>query len=202
MQVTSRKDQEQYWVDRSKPYSYVGVKEFANQFKQFHVGQQLHSELSNPFNKSRSHAGALVFRKHSVPTTELLKANFHKEWTLIKRNSSVYVFTTLGTIIVALIGSTVFFRTNMHTRNETDGTTYLGAIIFSIVNNMFNAYVELAGTIKRLPVFYKHRDLLFHPAWTYTLPNTLLKIPISLFEAIVWTAVTYYTTGYSPEASR
>ncbi|GLT50495.1 hypothetical protein SLA2020_239780 [Shorea laevis] len=31
-EVTSRKDQEQYWVDRNKPYRYITVTEFANKF--------------------------------------------------------------------------------------------------------------------------------------------------------------------------
>ncbi|KAK8994791.1 hypothetical protein V6N11_045862 [Hibiscus sabdariffa] len=41
-EVTSKKDQEQYWVDRSKPYRYIPVSEFASRFKSFHVGMKLH----------------------------------------------------------------------------------------------------------------------------------------------------------------
>ncbi|CAN6201350.1 unnamed protein product [Urochloa humidicola] len=201
-EVTSRKDQEQYWSNKQRPYRYISVPEFAQRFKRFHVGLQLENHLSLPFDKSRSHQAALVFSKHSVSTTELLKASFDKEWLLIKRNSFVYIFKTIQLIIVALIASTVFLRTHMHTRNVDDGFVYIGALLFSLIVNMFNGFAELSLTITRLPVFYKHRDLLFYPAWVFTLPNVVLRIPFSIIESIVWVLVTYYTIGFAPEADR
>ncbi|VAI89886.1 unnamed protein product [Triticum turgidum subsp. durum] len=201
-EVTSKKDQEQYWADKQRPYRYISVSEFAQTFKRFHVGLQLENHLSVPFDKSRSHQAALVFSKHSVSTRELLKASFDKEWLLIKRNSFVYIFKTIQLIIVALIASTVFLRTQMHTRNLDDGFVYVGALLFTLIVNMFNGFAELPLTITRLPVFFKHRDLLFYPAWIFTLPNVVLRIPFSIIESIVWVVVTYYTMGFAPEADR
>ncbi|KAI3455483.1 hypothetical protein Pfo_012146 [Paulownia fortunei] len=176
-EVTSEKDQEQYWADRRKAYKYVPVGEFAERFKHFHVGMQLQDELSVPYDKDQSHKAALVYDKYLVPRRLLLKANFDKEWLLIKRNSFFYVF-------------------------KTDGAVYIGALVFGMIINTFNGYIEISLTIQRLPVFYKHRDLLFHPPWAFTIPNFLLRIPISLFESIVWMVTTYYTIGFAPEASR
>ncbi|KAM3192186.1 hypothetical protein ACQJBY_069418 [Aegilops geniculata] len=105
-------------------------------------------------------------------------------------------------IIVALIASTVFLRTQMHTRNLDDGFVYVGALLFTLIVNMFNGFAELPLTITRLPVFFKHRDLLFYPAWIFTLPNVVLRIPFSIIESIVWVVVTYYTMGFAPEADR
>ncbi|KAK4413837.1 ABC transporter G family member 36 [Sesamum alatum] len=201
-EVTSRKDQEQYWADRSKPYRYIPVTEFAKRFKRFHVGLRLENELSIPYDKSRSHKAALVFKKYSIPKRQLLKVNFEKEWLLIRRNSFVYIFKTVQIFIVAIITSTLFLRTQMHTRNEQDGAIYVGALLFSMICNTFNGFAELSLTIQRLPVFYKHRDLLFHPPWAFTLPTFLLRIPISVFEATVWMVTTYYTIGFAPEPSR
>lgn len=201
-EVTSKKDQEQYWADKQMPYRYISVSEFAQMFKRFHVGLQLENHLSVPFDKNRSHQAALVFSKHSVSTRELLKASFDKEWLLIKRNSFVYIFKTIQLIIVALIASTVFLRTQMHTRNVDDGFVYIGALLFTLIVNMFNGFAELSLTITRLPVFYKHRDLLFYPAWIFTLPNVVLRIPFSIIESIVWVVITYYTMGFAPEADR
>lgn len=201
-QVTSKKDQEQYWADRSKPYRYIPVSEFANRFKSFHVGMRLENELSIPYDRSQSHQAALVFKKYSVPKMELLRASFDKEWLLIRRNAFVYVFKTVQLIIVSFIASTVFLRTRMHTKTTADGTLYVGALLFAMINNMFNGFSELSLTIVRLPVFYKQRDLLFQPAWVYTLPTFLLRIPISIFETLVWMIITYYSIGFAPEASR
>ncbi|PKI71011.1 hypothetical protein CRG98_008592, partial [Punica granatum] len=201
-EVTSKKDQEQYWADRTRPYKYVPVSEFAARFKQFHVGMRLDNELSIPFDKSRSHPAALVFTKHSVPTLELLKASFDKEWLLIKKNAFVYIFKTVQIIIVAVIAATVFIRSHMHSRDESDGRLYIGALLFSMVINMFNGFAELSMSIMRLPVFYKQRDLLFHPPWMYTLPNFVLRVPISVLETVVFMIITYYSIGFAPEASR
>ncbi|ONK80620.1 uncharacterized protein A4U43_C01F19870 [Asparagus officinalis] len=90
----------------------------------------------------------------------------------------------------------------MSTENEEDGTIYIGALLFSLIINLFNGFIELSLTLVRLPVLYKHRDLLFYPAWVYTLPNFLLRIPISVFDSLVWVIVTYYSMGFAPEASR
>uniref|UniRef100_A0A1J3IHM4 ABC transporter G family member 35 n=4 Tax=Noccaea caerulescens TaxID=107243 RepID=A0A1J3IHM4_NOCCA len=201
-EVTSKKDQEQYWVDQDRPYRYVPVSEFASKYKTFHVGEQLFKELSVPLDKSKGHKAALVFEKYSIKKTELLKTCWDKEWMLMKRNSFFYVFKTVQIIIIAAITSTVFLRTEMSTRNENDANMYIGALIFALIVNMFNGMAEMAMTIQRLPVFYKQRDLLFHPPWTYALPTFLLGIPISIFETTAWMVVTYYTIGYAPDADR
>ncbi|KAJ3686419.1 hypothetical protein LUZ61_015583 [Rhynchospora tenuis] len=201
-EVTSKKDQEQYWAHKQKPYRYIPVSEFAQRFKRFHVGLQLENQLSVPFEKERSHRAALVFSRKSVSTSELLKTSFAKEWLLIKRNSFVYIFKTVQIIIVAAIASTVFVRTRMHQRTVDDGVLYIGALLFGMLVNMFNGFAELSLTINRLPVFYKHRDLLFYPAWIFSLPNVVLRIPISILESAVWVIVTYYSIGFAPEASR
>jgi hypothetical protein len=57
-------------------------------------------------------------------------------------------------------------------------------------------------TTSRLAVFYKQRELYFYPAWAYAIPAAILKVPLSLMEAFVWTALTYYVIGYSPELER
>jgi len=200
-EVTSQKDQEQYW-DRCHPYRYISVKHFAELFRTFHVGKRMAAELEVPYDKERSHKAALSFYRYSVSSWELFKANFAKEWLLMKRNSFVYIFKTVQIGVVALISMSVFFRTTLHHNTQEDGATYLGAIFFGVVIIMFNGYAELSMTIFRLPVFYKQRDLLFYPAWAYALPSLVLSIPSSIAEAGMYSLITYYGIGYAPEASR
>ncbi|XP_074327307.1 ABC transporter G family member 29-like [Apium graveolens] len=201
-EVTSRKDQEQYWADRSQPYNYISVSEFTRQFKRFHVGLSLENDLSIPYDKSRSHGAAIVFKKYPASKIEMLKITFDREWLLVKRNSFLYVFKMVQIIIIAIITSTVFLSKRMMTNNEADGAVFIGSLSFSVLINIFNAFVELAIIIQRLPVFYKQRDLLFHPPWAFTFPIFLLAIPVSVLESTIYTAITYYTIGYAPEASR
>ncbi|KAM7255555.1 hypothetical protein ACFE04_008453 [Oxalis oulophora] len=202
MKVTSKKDQEQYWKYNAKPYRYVSVSEFSDMFKHYHVGMRLENELSVPYDKSRSHRAALVFKSFSVPNMELFRASWDKEWVLIKRNSIVYVIKTLQIFMNGFVTATLFIRTRMNVETENDGEVYVGAMLFAILSNTFNGAAELSIIVKRLPVFYKQRDLLFHPAWTFTLPIFLMQLPVSLLESAVWMAITYYPIGYAPEASR
>ncbi|KAL5822738.1 hypothetical protein ACOSQ4_020638 [Xanthoceras sorbifolium] len=200
-EVTSRKDQEQYWANMNKPYQYISVTDFASRFKAFHVGLQLENELSIPYDKTKSHKAALIFKKYTIPKMQLLKTSMDREKLLIKRTAPVYIFKTIQIIIVAVIASTVYLRTTLSVTYD-DGALYIGAMIFAMIVNMFNGFAELSIAIMRLPVFYKHRDLQFYPAWAFTIPNFLLRVPMSVLESIVWTVVTYFTIGYAPGASR
>ncbi|KAJ7174242.1 hypothetical protein O6H91_Y542400 [Diphasiastrum complanatum] len=201
-EVTSRKDQEKYWASSSIPYRYVSVKEFAEGFAKFHVGQNLSQELATPSDKSKSHPAALVTNKYALSNRELFRASFSREWLLMRRNSSAYVFRTIQISIVATITMTVFFRTEMHHNTVADGNKYLGALFFSLINVMFNGYAELAMTVFRLPVFYKQRDLLFYPPWAFVIPTWVLRIPVSFVEAGIWVFLTYWVTGFEPDAGR
>ncbi|KAJ0971431.1 hypothetical protein J5N97_019390 [Dioscorea zingiberensis] len=199
-EVTSKKDQEQYW-DKSERYCYVSVSEFAAKFKRFHVGLHLESELSVPFDKSISHKAALSFSKNSLSLSELLRTTFAKEWLLMKRNSFVHIFKATQLVIVAVITSTLYPRPRMQSRSEEDGSIFIGALLFGMITNLFSGFAELAYTLDRLPVLHKHRDLLFHPPWTFTLPNFILRSPLCLLESIVWVGITYYSIGFTPQPS-
>lgn len=201
-EVTSRKDQQQYWCNRQKPYQYISAREFSKKYNQFHVGQRINSLMSIPFDKSKSHKASLAFNKYSVSRIEILKTCFAREVLLIKRNSFVFVFKTTQIVIMALIAMTVFFHTRMHHKNEEDGGYFLGALFFVLIINMFNGYPEIAFILFRLPVFFKQRNLLFYPAWAFTLPTLLTRLPISILESGVWVTMTYYSMGFAPAASR
>ena len=53
-----------------------------------------------------------------------------------------------------------------------------------------------------LPTFYKHRRMQFFPAWAYTVPGAILRIPFSLVDATIFTLIVYFPTGLAPTASR
>nr|XP_010914973.1 ABC transporter G family member 36 isoform X1 [Elaeis guineensis] len=201
-EVTSRKDQQQYWMRHDEPYRFVPVREFAEAFQSFHVGQKLGHELSVPFDKSSSHPAALASSKYGASSKELLKANIWRELLLMKRNSFVYGFRAFQLMFMATISMTLFLRTNMHRDNTSDGGLYLGALFFSMIMIMFNGFSELALAIAKLPVFFKQRDYLFYPAWTYALPSWIIKIPITFVEVGVWVFLTYYVIGFDPNVGR
>ncbi|KAG4400326.1 hypothetical protein GLYMA_07G033500v4 [Glycine max] len=201
-EVTSRKDQEQYWIHRDESYRFVTVTEFAEAFQSFHVGRRIGEELATPFDKSKSHPAALTTKKYGVNKKELLKANFSREYLLMKRNSFVYIFKLFQLTILAILTMTMFLRTEMHRNSLNDGGVYTGALFFAVVILMFNGLAEISMTIVKLPIFYKQRDLLFYPSWAYAIPSWILKIPITFIEAAVWVFLTYYVIGFDPNVGR
>ncbi|PRQ33210.1 putative xenobiotic-transporting ATPase [Rosa chinensis] len=201
-EVTSKKDQEQYWFKRNQPYKYISVPEFAQTFNSFYISQRLSEELRVPYDKSSTHPGALVREKYGISNWELFKACFSREWLLMKRNSFVYIFKTTQITIMAVIALTVFLRTEMKAGQIQDAAKFWGALFFSLINVMFNGMAELSMTVFRLPVFYKQRDALFYPGWAFGLPLWILRIPISVMESGIWIILTYYSIGFAPAASR
>ncbi|KAJ8773505.1 hypothetical protein K2173_005751 [Erythroxylum novogranatense] len=201
-EVTSIKDQEQYWARNNQPYSFVSAKEFAESFQSFDTGRRLGDELATPFDKSKGHPAALTTKRYGVSQKELLKACMAREFLLMKRNSFVYIFKLIQLITLAFITATLFLRTNMHHDTITDGRVYLGALFYGVIVSTFNGYSELAMSVMKLPVFYKQRDFLFYPSWAYALPTWILKIPITFFEIAVWVIMTYYVIGFESNAGR
>ncbi|XP_051118222.1 ABC transporter G family member 39-like [Andrographis paniculata] len=201
-EVTSKKDQEQYWYQKDQPYRFITVREMAEAFKSFDVGKSIRDELNIPYDKSKTHPAALVKKAYGIPNWELLRACFSREWLLMKRNSFIYIFKTVQLTIMAVICFSVFFRTHMPYGKLTDGGKYFGALFFSLTNVMFNGVAEQAMTVFRLPVFYKQRDYLFYPAWAFGLPIWILRIPLSFLLSTIWVCITYYTIGFAPPISR
>lgn len=96
---------------------------------------------------------------------------------------------------------TVFIRTQMAV-DAIHANYFLGSLFYSLMILLVDGYPEMAMTVSRLSIFYKQKDLCFYPAWAYAIPSAVLKIPLSLLESFIWTALSYYVIGYSPEVGR
>ena len=103
---------------------------------------------------------------------------------------------------MAILTMTLFLRTEMHRDSLTDGGVYSGALFFALGTIMFNGMAEISMSIAKLPIFYKQRDLLFYPSWAYSIPNWILKIPVTFVEVGVWVFLTYYVIGFDPSFLR
>lgn len=96
---------------------------------------------------------------------------------------------------------TVFLRTRMDV-DVIEANYYMGALFYGLISLLLDGIPELSMTVARLPVFYKQKELGFYPAWAYAIPTAVLKIPLSLVQSLVWTSLTYYVIGYSPQLWR
>ncbi|KAL3714540.1 hypothetical protein ACJRO7_006455 [Eucalyptus globulus] len=200
-EVVSEKDQARYWHHKDQTYNFISPSMFARMFKEHLMGKTLDEELARPFEKTELRRSALSFEIYSLKKWELFKACLSREWLLMKRNWFVHVFKSAQLVVVAVITVTVF----LHTRMKVDlvhADLFMGSLFYALIRLKVNGLPELAMTVSRLGVFYKQRDNFFYPAWAYTIPAAILKIPFSLLDAFLWTAITYYGVNYSPEPQR
>ncbi|CAD5327980.1 unnamed protein product [Arabidopsis thaliana] len=200
-EIMSKKDQEQYWCHRDKPYSYISVDSFINKFKESNLGLLLKEELSKPFNKSQTRKDGLCYKKYSLGKWEMLKACSRREFLLMKRNSFIYLFKSALLVFNALVTMTVFLQVGA-TTDSLHGNYLMGSLFTALFRLLADGLPELTLTISRLGVFCKQKDLYFYPAWAYAIPSIILKIPLSVLDSFIWTLLTYYVIGYSPEVKR
>ncbi|KAF8010615.1 hypothetical protein BT93_J1302 [Corymbia citriodora subsp. variegata] len=201
-EVTSRKDQAQYWADPSRPYEFLPVSKIAEAFKKSRFGSSVESVLAAANVQSNNHPNALSKTKFAVSKWELFKTCLAREVLLISRHRFLYIFRTCQVACVGLVTCTIFLRTRIHPTDETNGNLYLSCLFFGLIHMMFNGFSELPITISRLPVFYKQRDNFFYPAWAWSVVSWILRVPYSIIEAVVWSCVVYYTVGFAPAAGR
>ncbi|KAK9861391.1 hypothetical protein WJX84_002559, partial [Apatococcus fuscideae] len=201
-EVTSRKDQAQYWGRESEPYKFVPVKAFAEAFLKTDGGKRNMERLQQPLASNNGNLDPLVRSRYALSPWAAFKACLRREWILMQRHAFLYVFRTAQVAFVSFCVATVFFRTHLKKHDLNDGNKYLGLTFQALVHMMFNAYSEMSIVTGSLSGFYKQRDDLFYPAIAGVLPTTLLRIPYSIVESLVFTGIVYYVTGLEPTASR
>ncbi|XP_052157461.1 ABC transporter G family member 37-like [Oryza glaberrima] len=198
LEVTSRKDQQQYWSREDEPYRYFTVERFS---EAFHTGQTITKVLEVPLERNLSSLSALETSKYGVRKRKLVKAIFSRELRLLRRNPSVYIVNCVNLTVLSFVAMTVFWHNNMRHDSVDDGGIYLGVLFFFVAETMFSNMCDLGGTIMKLPLFFKQRDV-FYPAWAYTFPTWILKIPITLIQVTIWVTMTYYPIGFDRNIGR
>lgn len=96
-EVTSRKDQAQYWSDSSKPYSFVPVSEMVAAYKESEYWKKVQSAISSSSHTTSTKDDdetALAKTKYAISKKELLKACFSRELLLLGRHRFLYTFRT------------------------------------------------------------------------------------------------------------
>ncbi|WOH13107.1 hypothetical protein DCAR_0832616 [Daucus carota subsp. sativus] len=205
-EVTSRKDQGQYWFKSEIPYRYVTVDEFSEKSEMWHLDGKIWSDNELPrtakdFQCDENLPQKDKNNKYSMTKWQLFKACMDREVLLTRRNLSTNIIKSMQLLVIAFIVMTTYIRTMMDIDSK-HANYYKGCMFFGIMRITTTGIVEMLMTISRLAVFYKERDFSFYPAWAYAIPASLIKIPLSLLDSFLWTAPTYYVVGFSPGIDR
>ncbi|GAX74480.1 hypothetical protein CEUSTIGMA_g1929.t1 [Chlamydomonas eustigma] len=213
-EVTSRKDQTMYRDDKGK--SFMGVRAIADAFARSPMGAANATYLTTPATpapralitdgdstgKAPYATDGLQRTRYGINNVSLFKALVHRDFVLMTRNSFLYIFQEFQTFLVGVLAATMFLRTHMGTTTITDGQVYLGLLFFTTMTAMWNVFSEMGTTCFALPVFFKQRSMQMFPAWAFSFPAAVLRLPFSLVDATLFTLIIYFPTGLAPSAGR
>ncbi|KAK9813535.1 hypothetical protein WJX73_005597 [Symbiochloris irregularis] len=199
-EVTSRKDQQQYWRGSEK-WQYVPVESLANAFMASYTGRTLQAAVDTPYKETPRTADLLAKTPFAMGAWASFKACMRREVTLTIRNAFDFEFRAFQTAVLALISATLFFRTWLH-RTLDDAAIYQGFTFFALLVMLFNGLSEMTFTVQRIQTFFKQRADNFYPAWSFVLPTTVLRLVYSLTESLIFSCITYFIVGLVPAPGR
>ncbi|CAI5534887.1 unnamed protein product [Closterium sp. Naga37s-1] len=204
LSVPLRKDRDAFTGENDGKDLNIGREEGKEGREEGKEGSEEGKEGREEGKEGREDAGAtlaLAERRFVLPPLAMLSVVADREWLLMRRNLFLYIVQTMQTLPLAIITATVFLRSQFSV-TPLDGNFYLGAIFFGIITMLFGGFIELTLLTARLPIYFLQRDNLLFPAWAWCVPMALLSLPVSLWSAGVWTAITYYGIGFTSQFSR
>jgi hypothetical protein len=157
-------DQKQYWAGDQNKYQYHSVEKFAESFHMSYLPLLVEGKLCSSNNTGKNKE-VKVNASRGISRWNIFKACFSREVLLVKRNSPFHIFKIIQITVMALVISTLFLRTKMSDDSVGDANKYMGALYIALVIVNYNGITEIAMTVKRLPTFYKQRELLALPGW-------------------------------------
>lgn len=194
--MTPKTEQKQYWSGDERQYKCHSIEDFVTCFRAYNIPQIVED------NQCRENGSKQVVQVLRISKWKIFKTCLSREVLLLKKNYPVHIFKVIQIMFLAFVVATLFFRSEMNQDTVLDGVKYLGALFMGVVAIDFICTIELGLATKKLPIFYKQRELLALPGWALVCSVFLTSLPLSLMEAGLWTFSTYYAIGYAPSAIR
>eukprot|EP00268_Persea_americana_P059369 TRINITY_DN7275_c2_g1_i2.p1 TRINITY_DN7275_c2_g1~~TRINITY_DN7275_c2_g1_i2.p1 ORF type:complete len:1223 (-),score=195.79 TRINITY_DN7275_c2_g1_i2:74-3238(-) len=201
-EVTSKMDQAQYWSDVNTAYQYVPVEKFVECFRSSHHYRLVEQELLRPFEMVEDDSSLVSRGSFRISKWEIFKTCFSRELLLMERNFSAHLFKAVQILVLAFVVMTLFLRTVMKHDSIADANRYMGAVVSGAVVMNLTSLTELITTIRRLPTFYRQKELMLLPGWALLMSIFILSLPMSLIETGIWTCLSYFVIGFAPSAAR
>ncbi len=123
-----------------------------------------------------------------------LHLNVGRQMKILIRDATFVKARIIQILVVGAIAGSLF--SNIDTENVTTMNGFLyNTVLFAALG--FFALLPILYAQKA--IFYKMKDELFFPTWTYTLSQTLSLIPLQIVETILYTTIVYWSAGLSDE---
>ncbi|KAL3132996.1 hypothetical protein ABBQ38_006905 [Trebouxia sp. C0009 RCD-2024] len=198
--VTIQKGQRQFRKDQGRKNDYMPVQDMVAAFQRSERGQAALAAAGAPYKGSQRQTDSLVTTRYGLPWQQSLKACMSRELKLVYRDRFNLYSRTFQITYLAFLSATLFIKPGYD--SVAQGQLFLLEIFFASLVSIFAGFGKIPETVLGLPVFYKQRENKFYPAWCYALPKTILDLPLSMWEALLWTTIPYFAVGYARDAGR
>ncbi len=123
-----------------------------------------------------------------------LKLNVVRQMKILMRDETFLAARIGQVLIVGAIAGSLFSNIA-----KTDVATMNGFLFNTLLFSALGSVALLPILYAQKAVFYKMKDELFCPTWTFTLSQVVSLIPLQIIETILYTTIVYWAAGLSEE---
>ncbi len=123
-----------------------------------------------------------------------LKLNSIRQMKVLVRDST-FLGARLGqSLLVGAIAGSLFSNID-----KEDVSTMNGFLFNTVLFSALGSFALLPILYSQKAVFYKMKDELFFPTWTFTLAQNFSLIPLQIVETVLYTTIVYWAAGLSDQ---
>jgi hypothetical protein len=122
------------------------------------------------------------------------KLCLERQMKLTLRDSAFIKGRVLQSVVVAAIAGSLFSNLDVEEANAMSGILYFCGMFGAV-----SAMATLPMIFEQRAVFYKHSRGLFFPTPAFVLAQTVVMIPMQIFETISFTTIIYWSVGLSDD---
>ncbi|KAJ1960331.1 ATP-binding cassette transporter snq2, partial [Dipsacomyces acuminosporus] len=174
---------------------YQAVKEEVLAYHSQLIQDDRGQEIREFVNQTKMGTAKSKLRRMSPYTTTFvyqLRRLVIREWEMFLGNPSQIIFLVVYNIAFAIIVGTLFIRLP---KNTSSFFTRGGVLFFSLLFNTLTSLSEIPKAVTGREVVYKHKRLaMYHPA-ALSLSQTIVNMPFSLFQVVIFSSILYWAVG-------
>ncbi|GAB9468390.1 Atp-binding protein [Globisporangium polare] len=177
----------------------VTAHDFAEIFKQSTIYRDMVEYMDEPLDK-----GFLLTAQSFIKSVPEFHQSFFastwavgmREFLLLTRNKAFIAGHAAMIVIMALLYSTIYYDTDPADVQVVIGVVFAAAMFLSL-----GQASQIPTIMATRDVFYKQRRSNFYRTSSFVLSSAASRIPVALWESLVFGSMLYWMCGFSSDAS-
>jgi ABC-type multidrug transport system permease subunit len=116
--------------------------------------------------------------------------NWKRQAAIFRRDNTFAIARVFQVFLVGAIAGSLF--SNIEPRNVS---TMNGFLFNTVLFTALGSFALLPLVFAQKAVFYKQKDSLFYPTFSFTLAQTITLIPLAIIESVFYITIVYWSAG-------